>query len=92
MNDEENAIISIDELIPKVNNRMAVYGFTLSICSLFLNLYGIVGIFSLIFSSIGLIQLHHSDEHGKKRAIAGLLIAIISTFYGLYSIIKVIVF
>lgn len=67
------------------SNGLAVAGFVVSICSLFINLGGIVGLVGTILSAIGLSHSKSSNK-GKGLAIAGLIIGIISIIYGIYSI------
>lgn len=77
--------------VDKKTNESAIWGFSLSIVSIFLN---IVAILSLAFSIDGLVTISHEHtEKGKGFAIAGLIISILmvlnlaisfySTVYGI---------
>lgn len=63
----------------KKNNGFAVAGFVLSLVSFVLNPYGIVGALGLIFSIVGLIQIHKNNQGGKGMAIAGIVCSCIGT-------------
>ena len=71
------------------NNGLATAGFVVSICSLILNFYGIVGLIGAILSGIGLSKVKTIGK-GKGLAIAGLIIGIISIIWGIYSIFTLI--
>lgn len=67
-------------------NGLAIAGFVVSLCSLFINFGGIVGLVGTILSAVGLAKVKTKGT-GKGLAIAGLIIGIISIVYGIYSII-----
>lgn len=67
------------------NNNLALAGFIVSLCSLFINFAGIVGLVATILSAIGLSKVKSTGK-GRGFAIAGLVIGIISIIYGIYSI------
>ena len=68
------------------NNPLALAGFIVSLCSLIINLAGIVGLVGTILSAVGLAKVKETNK-GKGFAITGLIIGIISIIYGIYSII-----
>ena len=67
------------------SNGLAIAGFVVSICSLFINFGGIVGLIGTILSAVGLSKVKSTGK-GKGFAIAGLIMGIISIIYGIYSI------
>ena len=81
---EENQ--NLNENIQKTTNGLAIAGFVVSIVSLFINFWGIVGLVGTILSAIGLSQVKKTNS-GKGLAIAGLVIGIVSIVYGIYVII-----
>ncbi|MBQ3419728.1 MAG: zinc ribbon domain-containing protein [Erysipelotrichaceae bacterium] len=72
--------------IREEKNTMAIVGFVLSILAGFLNLFGIISILSVVFSSIGLSNANRHNVGGKGLSIAGLIIGAICFFYYVYSI------
>lgn len=66
-------------------NSLALAGFIVALCSLFLNFAGIVGLVATVLSGVGLSKVK-STGAGKGFAIAGLIIGIISIIWGIYSI------
>ena len=58
-------------------NGMAIAGFVISIVNIFCA--GLLFIFGLIFSIIGLVQTNKSGELGKGFAIAGVIISVVYT-------------
>jgi len=69
-------------------NSMAQAGFITALISLILNFGGIVGITATVLSGVGLSQIKNTGEEGKGIATAGLIIGIISIFYGLWTILN----
>lgn len=69
------------------SNALALAGFITALCSLLINLGGIVGLVATILSAVGLSQVKEKGK-GKGFAIAGLIIGIISIVYGVWSIIN----
>ena len=67
-------------------NGLAIAGFVVSLCSLIINLGGLVGLTGTILSGVWLSQVAKNNCKGKGLAIAGLVIGIISIVYGLFSI------
>lgn len=67
------------------SNGLAIAGFVVSICSLFINFGGIVWLIGTILSAVGLSKVKSTGK-GKGFAIAGLIMGIISIIYGIYSI------
>ena len=63
-------------------NTMAIVGFVISLISLFLNFFGLVGIAAVITSVIGLNKINTSYENGKALAIIGIVIGAASVLYG----------
>lgn len=80
----------IDSSTPLTNdsNSLAIGGFICAIISLFLNLWGIVGILATILSCMSLVQIKSSHERGTNLAIAGLLIGIFSIIYAIVQFLK----
>ena len=70
----------------KKTNGLAIAGFVVSLCSLLINLAGIVGLTGTILSAVGLAQAKTKNS-GKGLAIAGLIIGIFSILYGIYTVI-----
>lgn len=68
-------------------NGLAIAGFVVSIASLFINLWGLVGVVGLVLSSIGKFQINRDGTGGGKLAMAGVVIGIISAIYGLITIV-----
>ena len=66
------------------SNGLAIAGFVVSICSLFINFGGIVGLIGTILSAVGLSKVKSTGK-GIGFAIAGLIMGIISIIYGIYS-------
>lgn len=75
-----------NETTNKGKNSIALAGFIVALCSLFLNFAGIVGLVATVLSGVGLAKVK-STGAGKGFAIAGLIIGIISIVWGIYSII-----
>ncbi len=69
------------------SNGLALAGFIVSICSLFINFGGIVGLVGTVLSAVGLSKVKTTGK-GKGFAIAGLIMGIISIVYGIYSILN----
>ncbi len=67
-------------------NGLAVAGFVVSLVSLIINLWGIVGLVGTILSAVGLSQINSKGEKGKGMAIAGLVIGIISIIWAIISL------
>lgn len=78
-----------DNVVEKSNetNLSALIGFILSIISLFLNFWGVVGLASIMLSVTGLDEAKECGGNGKGLAIAGTVIGSISAAFGLYSIL-----
>lgn len=64
-------------------NKMCLIGLVISVISLFLNFWGIVGIAGVIVSVIGLINCKATNENGKMLAIIGIAIGAYSILYAL---------
>ena len=64
-------------------NKMCLVGLVISVISLFLNFWGIVGIAGVIVSVIGLINCKTTNEKGKVLAIVGIAIGAYSILYAL---------
>lgn len=69
------------------NNTMAIVGFVVGCVSIFLNFWGIVGIISLVFSVVGLVQIGNGNGKGKGFAIAGIAIGGFSVLYGFITLL-----
>jgi hypothetical protein len=67
-------------------NPLAVAGFAVALFSIFLNFFGIVSVVGGILSIVGLTQIDNTRETGRVEAIAGVIIAVISTLISIYSI------
>lgn len=68
-------------------NILCIIGFVLSLISLFLSLYGIVPIASLVLSIIGVVQAGKKDEKLKGLGIAGICVSVGSLIYTLFVVI-----
>jgi len=58
-------------------NTMALTGFIVSLCSLFLYILVVPGPLGIVFSIIGMKQIKEREERGNGFAIAGLIVGII---------------
>lgn len=67
-------------------NGLCVAGFVVGIVSVFLNIYGIVGIVALILSAVGLSSCTKHNQRGKGLAVAGLVLGIVGVIWGLVTI------
>ena len=70
-------------------NGLAIGGFVVSIASLFLNFYGLVGVVGLALSAIARSQIKRDGTGGDKLALAGIVIGIISVIYGIVATVMV---
>ena len=68
-------------------NVFALIGFILSLVSLFLSIYGIMGVAAAIFSTIGYIQVNENNEKGKGFAITGIVLGSISVLYEIFTLL-----
>lgn len=71
----------------KQTNILASVGMIVSLVSIFLNFWGIVGIAAIVLSFIGLNQISTTGEEGKGFAITGIVIGIISVIYAFIMIV-----
>ena len=69
-------------------NIACIVGFVISVISLLLNFWGLVGIAGTVVSVIGLVSCKQKNENGKVLAIIGIVIGIVSILYGFYSVIS----
>lgn len=65
----------------------SVVGFVVSLISLLINFWGIMGIVATVFSVIGLLHCNQNHAKGKGLAIAGIVIGTISIVYGAFTLI-----
>ena len=72
---------------PSKNNSLALAGFIVSLCSLFISLWGLTAIVGIILSSIGLGQIKKTNENGKGLAIAGIIIGAASIVINVFAVI-----
>ena len=68
-------------------NVLAIVGFVISLISLLLNFWGLVGIAAVIVSVLGLLKAEKYNGNGKTMAIIGTVIGGASVFYGFISIL-----
>ena len=68
-------------------NILCIIGFVLSLISLFLSLYGIVPIASLVLSIIGVVQAGKKGEKLKGLGIAGICVSVGSFIYTVFVLI-----
>lgn len=68
-------------------NGLAIAGFVVSLSSLLINLFGIVGVVGTILSSIGLAKLKKNNEKGFGLALTGIIVGAFSIIYGIYQTI-----
>lgn len=68
-------------------NGLAIAGFVVSLSSLLINLFGIVGAVGTILSSIGLAKLKKNNEKGFGLALTGIIVGAFSIIYGIYQTI-----
>lgn len=83
-----NVTISQQQITTVPYNSMSIIGIVISVISLFLNFWGLVGIAGTIISVIGLDQCGKKNENGKALAIIGIVIGVCSIFYGMYTIMN----
>ena len=62
-------------------NILAILGLVISGISLFVNLWGIVGIAGTVLSVLGLLNCKSKGENGRALAIAGIVVGGISILY-----------
>ncbi len=65
-------------------NGLAIAGFVVSIASLFINFFGLVGGVGLALSAIAKSQINRDGGGGSGLATAGIVIGIIGVVYGLF--------
>lgn len=75
-------------VIEERTNSLALAGFITALLSLLINFWGLVGMVATILSGVALPQTGPGKEKGRGMAIAGLIIGLISVFYGLIQIIS----
>ena len=68
-------------------NGLALAGFIVSLASLLINLWGIVGLTGMILSIVGLTQINKNGHKGKGLAITGIVVGAIGVVYAIYVII-----
>jgi hypothetical protein len=68
----------VEDSIKKKRNTMALVGFILGIISLFINIWGVVGIVACVFSGVGLGKFNSETENNRWMAVTGLILGIIS--------------
>lgn len=88
---EETAATDVGTPAVKVekNNKINVLGligFILSVCSLFLSLYGSIAVAGVILSIIGLVQCVKNGYGLKGFPIAGIVVGACSIIYTIYVI------
>ena len=62
-------------------NTLCVIGFIVSMVSLLLNFWGIVGIAGLVLSVLGLKSCEEKNENGRSFAIGGIVAGCFSILY-----------
>ncbi|WP_240416500.1 DUF4190 domain-containing protein [Paenibacillus periandrae] len=65
----------------KKRNTMALVGFILGIISLFISIWGVVGIVACVFSGVGLGKFNSETEDNKWMAVTGLILGIIGILF-----------
>ena len=68
-------------------NTMAIIGFVVSLISLLINFWGIVGIAATVLSVLGYIGCKQKNQKGKGLALAGIIIGASSVIWGTISLI-----
>ncbi|MCM1334819.1 MAG: zinc ribbon domain-containing protein [Bacteroides sp.] len=69
-------------------NTPCAVGFAISLISLFLNFWGLVGIAGTIVSVVGLMSCQKRNENGKALAVIGIVLGVISILYGFYVLLS----
>lgn len=69
-------------------NGLCLAGFLVSLISLLINLWGIVGITGTVLSAVGLNSLNEEKETGQGFAIAGMIIGVVSVAYAIVLIVS----
>lgn len=85
-NNNQNQYIPVQSNIKP--DGLSTAGFIIGIISLFINLFGIVGLLALILSCVGLGQTPREDKKGRDRATIGIVLGIIGIVWGIYQISK----
>ena len=62
-------------------NTLCIVGLVVSLISILLNCWGIVGIVGTVLSVIGLNQCTRRNENGRALAIGGIVIGVLSIVY-----------
>ncbi len=79
-NKSDNTNVSTEQ-----NNPYVLTGFILGLISMFcINLFGVVGLLALIFSSIGLSKINKTNQPGRWMAITGIVLGVIGLVVGIY--------
>lgn len=85
---EEEVVTKDGEVVdPNKKNNLALAGFIVSLCSLFISFWGVTAIVGIVLSSVGLSQIKKTNEEGKNFAIAGIIIGGVSIFLNLIGFI-----
>lgn len=63
-----------------------IAGFVISLASLLINFFGLVGIIGLVVSILGLVQVNRDGGKGKGMAIAGICVGGFSVLWALLSL------
>jgi len=68
-------------------NMTCVFGLIVSLVSVVINIWGLVGLAGLVVSIIGLRQSRERHEGGRMPAMIGIVLGALSVAYGIYCII-----
>ena len=69
-------------------NSLCLAGFLVSLFSLLINLWGLVGITGIVLSAVGLNSFNEKKETGQGLAIAGMIIGVVSVAYAIVLIVS----
>ncbi|WP_251615119.1 DUF4190 domain-containing protein [Senimuribacter intestinalis] len=78
---EVNTYIPENQAKSAGNNTMCVVGMVISLISLLINPFALIGIAGIVVSVIGLVQISKNPENGKAKAVTGIAVGAVSTIY-----------
>lgn len=86
---EVNTYVPENQVKSVGNNTMCIVGLVVSIISMFINPFALLGIAAIIISVIGLVQISKNPENGKTKAIIGIVLGACSTVYFMTQIMSI---
>lgn len=86
---EVNTYVLENQVKSLGNNTMCMVGLIVSIISLLLNPFALVGIAAIIISVVGLVQISKNPENGKAKGVIGIVLGAFSTIYFIIQIMSI---